>query len=108
MKTLLTSLTLILFLSACSSVSTTVGNTLAAIGTAENGAMVTAANAEVAHTITEAQWQQIATAHGQFLASYDVACSAAAVALDKAAVPADVTALEQNVLNLVATFIPTK
>lgn len=88
--------------------ATVVGNSLALVGVTENGAMITAARAEANHTITEAQWQQISDAHSKFLPSYDAACSAAAVALDKATVPSDVNALEQSVLTLVATFIPNK
>lgn len=111
MKTLLSSLTLVLLLSAsgCKTTpATVIGNSLALVGVTENGAMVTAAKAEANHTITEDQWNQISFAHSVFLTSFDAACSAAAVTLDKATVPAEVTTLEQNVLTLVSTFIPNK
>lgn len=84
-------------------------STLASIGVAENGAMTVAATAYAKGQITQAQWNQIADAHGKFLPAYDTACSAAAVTLDQATVPANVTTLETDVITLVAAFVqPTK
>lgn len=92
----------------CATTAKVAYTTLASIGSAENGAMVVAANAEVKGTITMAQWQQIAAKHALFLVAYDTACNAAAVSLDQAMVPANVTALETDLVTLVASFIPTK
>lgn len=95
-------------LDGCATTAKVAYTTLASIGSAENGAMVVAANAEVKGTITMAQWQQIAAKHALFLVAYDTACNAAAVSLDQATVPANVTALKTDLVNLVASFIPTK
>lgn len=97
-------LALCLWLSGCATAAKVTYSTLASIGVAENGAMTVAANAEVRGQITQDQWNQIAAKHALFLVSYDAACNAAAVALDQATVPANVTALETDVLNLVTAF----
>lgn len=103
------SLVACVFIVGCASPAKIAYSTLASIGVAENGAMTVAATAYVKGQITQAQWNQIADAHGKFLPAYDAACNGAAVALDQATVPAEVASLEGNVVNLVAAFVqPSK
>lgn len=105
MKKLILSLLLVTALTACKEPASTIAyQTLATIGATENSAMKAAALAKKQGTITPAQWQSVADKHALFLVSYNAAVDGAAVALDKASVPANVAALEGDVLNLVTSF----
>lgn len=105
----LSALALAAFLIGCATPAKIAYSTLDSIGVAENGAMTVAATAFAKGQITQDQWNQVAAAHAKFLPAYDAACNAAAVSLDQASVPAEVTALEGNVVNLVAAFVqPSK
>ena len=57
--------------------------------------------------ITSAQWQTIAAAHAKYRLAYNTAIDAAAVALDKAAVPAELSSLAGDVVTLISQFTHT-
>lgn len=80
-------------------------DTLASVGAAVDGAMKGAAAQKVAGNITSAQWQQIAAKHGVYLVAYNAAVDGAAVALDKATVPANVAAAENDLLAIINLFL---
>lgn len=86
------------------SAATVTYKTLDTLGAGVDAAMKTAALLKVNGKITSAQWQTVADAHAMFLVAYNAAIDAAAVALDKASVPANVQALATDVLNIVASF----
>lgn len=84
--------------------SAVAGKTLDSIGASVDAAMKTAALLKTSGKISSDQWQTIANAHAKYLAGYNAAIDAAAVAVDKATVPANVSALAADVINLVQAF----
>jgi hypothetical protein len=83
-------------------------DTLASVGAAVDAAMKGAAGARAQGQLTTDQWNKIAAKHAIYLAAYNTAIDAAAVALDKATVPANVAAAEQDLLALINQFLPKK
>lgn len=78
--------------------------TLSAIGVAVDNAMNGAADAKVAGKITPEQWARVASAHAKFIAAYSTACDIAGQDVTQLA-PADLIAVEKEVLNTINTIL---